>query len=259
MRFIQSFLLFILGTPFLNAQTNGTIKYTHTLKLEINMPEGMDVGNLIPQQMTTLKELTFSDQLSLYKDAEENVSEDVEMESDDGSFKMTIESSDSEEILFTDLKAKRSMQQTSFMDKDFLIESIIERPKWKITSERIKYLGYVCQKATMVQIIPANEDIGQERKEKQITAWFTSEIPVPIGPDTYNQLPGAILLLSIDGDKTEIKATEINIQPADEISIDQPTTGQKVSREEYEKIMTAKLKELESAYGGNGSTFMIKG
>lgn len=242
------------------AQNGGTIKYIETQKLEINGIEGIDLGDMIPSEMTSYKELIYLNSISVYKESKDNIAEDVEMESDDGSFKMVFKSSEGEEILYTDTKKKTSIHQTSFMGKEFLIEEKLERPKWKITNEKIKYLGFVCQKATLVEMInpPSNAD-KQERLERNIIAWFTSEIPASIGPRGYHQLPGAILMVSVDDGKTEIKATEVLSEIPIQESVQQPTKGQRVSQEEFENIMEEKMKEMSQAFGSGENAIMIRG
>lgn len=261
MKHLTTILAFAILSLQLTAQKAGTIKYNHVVKLEINAPEGIDLGDMMPSEIATKKELVFNNNLSVFQDSKENVSEDIEMSSDDGSFKMIIEQDDTEDILYTDLKAKTTLHQTGFMGKEFLIEEDLERPKWKITDERIKYLGHVCQKATMVQTIPPGPGAkeGETPKERQVVAWFTPEIHCSVGPDSFNQLPGAILMISVDDGKTEIKATEIIFDSPESERLEKPTKGQKVSGEEYEKIMAEKLKEMEEMYGGRNGTIMIRG
>ena len=140
--FITTSLLLICSFTIW-AQQSGTIKYMHTVKLDINVPDGMDLGDLMPSEMATKKELIFNKNVSVFQDSKDNVSEDIEMSSEDGSFKMIIEQNETEEILYSDINSKESVHQTGFMGKEFLIEESIERQKRKIKDENITYLGYV--------------------------------------------------------------------------------------------------------------------
>jgi len=245
----------------LAAQTSGTIKYSQTVKFDIQGIEGMDLGDMVPTEMSSLKSLDFGNNISVYQDAEEHVAEDIEIESEDGGFQIKIGQSEEEDILYTSINDNISLHQTSFMGKDFLVEEKLEKPKWKITTERIKYLGYVCQKATMVETINpspgAPDDEGPT--ERNVVAWFTTEIPASIGPSNYNQLPGAILMVSVDEGKTEIKATEVTLQEIDEEKLATPTKGERMNNAEYEEVMAKKLEEMAKEYGGRGNTIMIRG
>lgn len=53
--------------------------------------------------------------------------------------------------------------------------------KWKLTSDTMRMIGYVCNKAT------ANF------RGRNYTAWFTPEIPIPLGPYKFFGLPGLVL------------------------------------------------------------------
>ncbi len=259
MKTFISLLLSLTLASGLLAQQSGSIKYAETTKIEIKGIEGMDFGDMMPSSIDTKKELFFDKKITVYKDAADNVTEDIEMESDDGSFKMVIEESDTEEILYTDLKAKTTINQTAFMSKEFLIEEKLETLKWKLTNEKIKYLGYVCQKATAMQTVDPTPGTEGDPTERSIVVWFTSEIPAPIGPRSFNQLPGAVLMVSIDEGKTEIKATEVSFEKPSDDALQKPTKGKKVTSEEYEKIVAEKMKEMADMYGGREGAIMIRG
>lgn len=53
--------------------------------------------------------------------------------------------------------------------------------KWKLTSDTMHILGYNCNKASAVF------------RGRNYTAWFTPEIPIPLGPYKFFGLPGLVL------------------------------------------------------------------
>ncbi len=230
----------------ISAQTSGVISYTSTTKIEIkmdNMPAGIDLSGMLPTSSTVSKDLIFNKNESIYIDGNE-VKEDTEISSDDGSIKMIIMESDVEAKLYTNHKENRSVSQEDFMGKAFLIEKELPKYNWKLTSEKVKYLGYECTKATT-----SNED-GEE-----IVAWFAPVIRTQSGPGSYGQLPGAILMFSLNDGHLEIKATKVELKEVGKIEI--PEDGKKVTEEEYEKIIEEKMKEMAKEYGGN--TISIRG
>jgi len=245
----------------MSAQQSGMVTFSEVTKLELGGIEGIDLGDMLPSEMSSSKALYFGDNISVYKNADDHVNEDIEMESDDGSIQMVFSTGSlTEEILYTDLAKQKSLRQAGFMGKEFLITSDFENAKWKITDERIKYLGFVCQKAVRTETVTTSSGDSEEEIEREVVAWFTSEIPLPIGPSNYGQLPGAVLLVSIDGGKTEIKATSVNLDLdiADHLAM--PTKGQKVTSAEYEQIITDKMKELQDSYNNKeGASFIIRG
>lgn len=221
------------------AQSSGTITYNSVMKIEIKMdgmPEGVDLAGMLPTSRTATKELIFNGAESVYVDGKEEV-EDTEFTSDDGSFKMVIMESDIETKLYTNQKTKQSVSQEDFLGKAFVIEGELPKYKWKITSEKVKYLDFECIKATTT-----NE------KDKEVVAWFAPSIKSQAGPESYGQLPGAILMLSVNDGKLEVKATKVELKEIKKIDI--PDNGKKVTTEEYEKIIDEKMKEMAKEHGG---------
>ena len=230
------------------AQSSGIISFLSTEKFEIkmdNVPEGVDLAGMLPTSRSATKQLIFDKNESVYIDGKEEV-EDTELTSDDGSFKMVIMESDIESRLYNNIKTKLSVSQEDFMGKAFIIEDKMPKYNWKLTKEKIKFLGYECTKATTT-----NE------KEEEIVAWFAPAIKTQAGPDGYGQLPGAILMFSLNDGKIEIKATKVELKEVNKIEI--PFDGKKVTGEEYKKIVEEKIKEMKKEYGGNGNTIEIRG
>lgn len=258
---MKHLILFLMTCTWasLAAQTSGYIEYTETQELSFELPEGMELSGDISNTMESKKALFFNGKSSVYKDVPSNISQEKEMTSEDGSIQIRFEMDETENIMFLDHKTGTSIFQTGFMGKEFLIESDIKKKKWKISPDKIKYLGYVCQKATATETIPPISE-GEEEKERSIVVWFTSEIPAPIGPSNYTSLPGAILMVSIDDGKTEIKATKIDLEASTDEDLVAPTKGQKVTSEEFSKLQKEKLAEMREMYQSRGGeSIFIRG
>ncbi len=125
------------------------------------------------------------------------------------------------------------VETRDFMGRTFLIEG--ERPEhqWRMTGEQAEHLGRMVMKATA------------EVDSAAVEAWFAPDIPVPGGPVGYGGLPGLILVLSVDGGRVQYFASEIALGEVDGGLIRVPKRGDRVTREEYEKIVNEKLEELE--------------
>ncbi len=237
-------VFFLLITILLIGQDSGRITYAISEKLDIdideNMMPGIDLKALIPSSRSSIMTLSFNPEQSIYASTDQEDVADSEMESDDGSVKMTISYGDEiPEKLYTDLLSKETIHQQGFMNRAFRVSSEQIPYKWKVTTEKIKYLDYECIKATTV-----NKD------DEIVVAWFTPQIPSSIGPAGFHGLPGAILMASVGETKKEIKATQISIGDLD-LPIVVPSEGQLMSQEEFEKVVTDKRKEMESSNGGS--------
>lgn len=239
---MRSIILFVISTFFFQfafSQMEGKITYNEKIKFTIDF-EGIDesMKDMFPESQTFTKELIFTSKESIYKTSENGSPDDLEMESDDGSIKIKMVSDDTEDILYKNIKDKKIVHQKGFMGKSFVVSEDLNKNKWKLTNEKIKYLDYECQKAVI------------EDEDKFVVAWFTSQLPVQIGPASYHGLPGAILMLNINDGESEIMATSVDLTKLDDKAIFIPSKGKKVSPEEFEKIKIEKEKEMKEMSGG---------
>ena len=132
------------------------------------------------------------------------------------------------------------------MTRMFLIEGTVEN-KWKFTGNQKMILDYPCQEAEL------------EGAENKTVVWFTPAIPVQSGPANYIGLPGLVLAVDVNDGKNVITATSVELASVDKSLLEKPSKGKKTTREEFDKIVDEKMKEMgaESGSGGSG-TIMIK-
>ena len=103
-----------------------------------------------------------------------------------------------------------------------------------------------------------NIDNGKmERKEitdtSNIVAWYTSDIPVPAGPEMPGQLPGLILAFDINDGRMVYVATRVTANP-DISLIKEPSKGKKLTPEEFSVERNKLLEEMQkNNQGGNGN------
>jgi len=93
---------------------------------------------------------------------------------------------------------------------------------WKILKETKKINDYLCQKAVL------------KYKGREWTAWFTTEIPLNIGPYIFDGLPGAILYLEDSKQNYIFEFHSLNKNSI--TNINTHFSAFKVSKEEYIKI-----------------------
>ena len=171
--------------------------------------------------------------------------------------------------LYQNIVEKKYTEQSDLMGKQFLVQDILEKPEWKLEKETKNIGQYTCFKATLTEEIEqrsfssVNGEGEEEVKKvtKVTTAWYTLDIPVQHGPEDFWGLPG--LILEVNDGKMAMMCTQVVINPKDGISIEVPTKGKKVNKEEFEKISEEKSKEMMERHSGGrkkgeGSTFSIK-
>ncbi|NNF35210.1 MAG: GLPGLI family protein [Saprospiraceae bacterium] len=248
MKSIFTLLICFLSLQFIFGQS-GVIKYTENRQMKIELPDGQEhLADLLPSFNSSVKQLSFTASESSFIDVSEDQKHSMENETSEGTMKIEIKRSASEGNYYKNLDDNMSIEKKDLMGKYFIVEEEIESPKWKMLNEQKQILDYMCMKASM------------ETEDGMTTAWFTPQIPISNGPDKWGGLPGMILELEVhDG---EITYTASSIEMKEEVMVNKPKDGKKVSPEEYEKIREKKMKEMEEMYGTkskNGGVFIIKG
>lgn len=240
----RSIALALLIPTALTAQ-QGTITYTYSQQHGFEIPE--DWKDEIPDNETSTLLLRFGPAESLMTTASGEEAGESQLS---GWWRGRLERLKTRSASRTDLEVVRSawvsygegtaVETREFFGRDFRVSGPPPAYAWRLTSEQAEHLGHLVMKATA------------EHGGTSIEAWFTPVIPVPGGPGSYGGLPGMILVLSVDGGRTQYFATEVVLGEVDAGLIRAPEVGDEVSREEYEAIVEDKLDELEQLYGRRG-------
>ena len=229
--------------------------------------------------------LTFDKTASIYKEEEK-----LEAPGQNGGgFRMMSNMMGGGGTYYKNTKTKTFAVDKEFMGKEFLIKDSLPKLQWKMESETKQIGGYNCFKATATMAVsksdfknfrPKKEPTEETKKEETkkedtkpvdgtkktsfldeidipkevtVTAWYTPEIPVNQGPDSYYGLPG--LILEVNDGKTVILCSKIVLNPKEKTEIKAPTKGKVVPQNEYDKIVIDKMEEfrqMNQGRGGNG-------
>lgn len=183
-------------------------------------------------------------------------------------------------IKYKNFSEKTVLEQKEFFGKKFLISEEATMPQWEMSAETRQIGQYLCYKATMLKNVDdlgmrppfgrrgrgrdeksedkkeVEKEAAKKPKQIEITAWYTPQIPVSSGPDSFWGLPG--LILEINADRTTILCTEVVLNPKEKIEIKAPKKGEKVTKEEYQEIVKKKMEEMREIWrgrrgGGRGS------
>ena len=164
---------------------------------------------------------------------------------------------------YKNVKTNTQLQEQEFYGKKFLINDALQPIEWSLESETKQIGNYSCFKATA--LIPTNEltwysfswdklrnsnesetDSIQVKEVKMtaVEAWYTPQIPVRHGPLEYWGLPG--LILEVSADNTTMLCSKLVLNPEEVIEIIAPSKGKEVSKNEYQVIITEKMKEFRN-------------
>jgi len=178
---------------------------------------GKDEGYTLP--MT----LTFDEQTSLYTYGPDNKKEHSEWSWRKEEF-----------FILRDFEAQMRRDIIEMPDRVYLVEDEMPIIKWKILSEIKEVAGYICMSAETRDTI----------KNQRIVAWFSTELPLPYGPELYHGLPGIILELDINDGSVIIAATEVQLGPlADRPALPKRKRLKTLSSAEYNQRIANHIKE----------------
>jgi GLPGLI family protein len=258
-KYLVTITSFLALTAAQAQMSQGKIVYGRTVKMQFSF-SGMGGG--MEQQMPTTRtdkfELTFGNNQSLWKAAED------ENEDDDGSFhteggaQIRIMMAGNNDMIYTNLETGKKVESRELMDKNFIIDDTITKLKWKMTGETKSILGHNCMKATTTRTsrrtIMNNDNGVIERKEiddtSLVVAWFATDIPVSAGPSEFQgQLPGLILEMDIEEGSQVYKAVSIS-EKADLAAIKEPSGKKRYTAAEFKIEREKMMKEMEKNNGG---------
>jgi len=239
----------VLLTPlFLLAQTSGEIKYTQTMKIEIPDRVPKEFRDRIPKERKVNKVLSFNKTTSTYKNGE-NLRRGEGGPSGGDGVRMRFRGGggNANAITYKDLDANQLIDNRDIMGKQFIIEGSVEQSTWKMTGQKKTILGYMAMEAsTMI-----NDTVA-------VIAYFTPQIPVSNGPGTFHGLPGMILEVNVDNGRLVTVATEVALKDVEAKDLEKPTTGKKVTKEEFDAIRKEKMKEMREQRGGGRGGYRIR-
>ena len=188
--------------------------------------------------------LSFDKNNSLYK-------EDLELAPPSvGSNIVVVSSSFGSGVLYKNIQKKYFIDQKETYGKQFIIRDSLVALNWVLQKETKNIGEYTCFKATY-DIEASNFTLDGDQSanlpvSREVTAWYTPQIPIRNGPSQYHGLPGLILEVN-DGDMT-ILCSSITLNPKDGVKIYEPKKGSKVSQADYNKIILKKSKEMSEQY-----------
>ena len=278
-----SFIFCALALPAIAQEFQGTATYqskTSTSewmdKISGNSQITPDMMKMIEDRMKKISEktfiLNFGKTTSIYK-------EETKLDApgtDGGTGRMMASVMGGGGTYYKDIKDKKFIVDRDFMGKEFLVQDSLPKYEWKMESESRLIGGYTCYKATAIKVVDKSDfrNMSFKKEDKKesdkkattsnsniidmlempdnvaITAWYTPEIPVSQGPESYYGLPG--LILEINDGKTVILCSKVVLNPKEKVSIKAPTKGKIVSEKEYNKIVMDKMEEMKQMNSGPG-------
>lgn len=245
----------------------GRIVYERTMQLPVRMFNAdPNIASQIPKSRTDQFELLFGNNQSLWQFLPSANNEDPGTFSGNG---IVLRMAGANEASYCNFEKGTRTDQREVMDRSFLVTDSVRRGEWKLTDDTKTILNYTVRKAIGQRVTSRMQTTMENGEMKRqvipdtavVIAWFTTDIPVPVGPgaDMQGQLPGAILELDINKGQTVFKVLEISSK-VNTNKIKEPKDGKKVTAAEFtrerEKLMEEMRRNMPG--GGNGNVIRIQ-
>ncbi len=258
-------LVFLFANSLLAQDFQGIATYKSHRKFDIKVDDNNQNSAMQKQLQEQLRKqfqkeyrLTFNKYESIYK---QNEKLDTPSPSSSG---IQIRITGGSDIMYKNVKENRYTNKTEIYGKLFLIKDSLSSKNWELINETKNIGEYTCYKAIFKEEITSqtfNDKGEMEKVTKEIitTAWYTPQIPVNNGPESFNGLPG--LILEINDGKLTLICSKIILNPKEKIEIKEPKKGKVVSQERFDEIMDKKTNEMmERVHSrkGKGENIIIK-
>lgn len=186
-----------------------------------------------PQFATMLSTLTFGGNKTLFAPVVEEVPKSNSMFSD---------SPLSQQIntTYTDLNTNLSTTNKKVFEETFLVKDTARKINWKITDETREIAGYTCRRANAVVM-----------DSIYVVAFYSDEIPVSGGPESFSGLPGMIMGLALPRENVTWFATKVTDNPVPEGSLKIPTKGKATNNKGLQTTLNSVMKN----WGDYGKKF----
>lgn len=176
-----------------------------------------------PQFKVSKSTLNFSKDQTLFTPIEDAVM---------GSGFFDFSSAQQNNTIATNTMAGTSIAQKSVFEQTYLLKDSTRKINWKITNEIRNIAGYDCRRANALIM-----------DSIYVVAFYTEEIPVSGGPETFSGLPGMILGVALPYEHITWFATSVLDQPITDDKLKAPTKGKPVDNKQLTTILKAATKD----------------
>ncbi len=132
---------------------------------------------------------------------------------------------------YTDINTSTKLSQKKVFEETFLVKDSTAKIKWKITGETRDILGYTCRRAN-----------GLILDSIYVVAFYTDQIPVVGGPESFTGLPGMILQVALPHENVSWIATKVTDVTVPAATIVPPKKGKPVTKEQFQATLKSAMK-----------------
>ncbi|MBB5637556.1 GLPGLI family protein [Pedobacter cryoconitis] len=191
-----------------------------------------------PQFKLAKSTLTFSNQLTLFKPIADDSPAAPFFGEDPGVTQINI--------TYTDLNTSQQITQKKVFEETFLVKDSTRTIRWKITDETREIAGFNCRRANALVM-----------DSIYVVAFYTDQIPVSGGPESFTGLPGMILGLALPHENVTWFAKTVSDRSVATNKIIPPVKGKATDNKGLKLTLTAALKNWGEYAKGMFKAFLL--
>lgn len=219
---MKKLFIILLGSAALTASaqtqfiTRGKVEYEKKTNQHKGIEEQAENNSWMqtmlkayPKTVTDIYELRFDENHSFYKLSKEN---------NENKYLMWGSKPTETDGVIQDLQAKTTSTQREVFENTYIIKDSLRNLDWRITDETREIAGFECRKA-----------VTKICDSVYVVAFYTDQIAVSSGPETFGGLPGLILGLAVPRLYTTWFATKLELVEYTPAQLNPVQKGRKVS------------------------------
>lgn len=137
--------------------------------------------------------------------------------------------------IYTDFGTNTSISQKKVFEETFLVKDTTRKIRWKITDETREIAGYTCRRANAIVL-----------DSIYVVAFYTTEIPVSGGPESFSGLPGMILGVALPHENMTWFATKVTDTSLPPNAVVPPKKGKQVDNKGFIGTLKGAFKDWGS-------------
>src|SRR5665213_840111 len=141
--------------------------------------------------------------------------------------------------VYSDFATNTSTVQKTVFEQTFLVKDTMRKIKWKITDETRQLARYTCRRAN-----------GLMMDSIYVVAFYTDQIPVSGGPESFSGLPGMILEVALPHENIIWRATKVTDRAVEYGAVAPPRKGKPVNNKQL-------FETLQSVFKNRGNPEQI--
>lgn len=230
-------IITIIATVFTTIQLNAQVQFITTGRIEfekktnqhapvLDEPENVWTAEMLkqmPKFVSDIFEIKFTNTKSVYKLAKETPT---------NRYMMWGGKPNETDAVVQDLQNAVTTAQKEIFENTYVIKDSIRQLEWKIADETREIAGFECRKA-----------VTKICDSVYVVAFYTDQIPVSAGPESFGGLPGMILGLAVPRLYTTWFATKVELTTPTPVDLNPKQKGKIVNRTQLSAELSKGLKD----------------